>query len=176
MSIAQAPAPAQRTCQVVYGFVLGFAPNTVLGIEREGGWHLPGGPVEGRGAPGDVSSPELESNGDPVRSAGLAWHVRSAALAWHVKQQTGLDLVRLSEPFQVMISDIEDGIAVTMLYLAQAAGTRTGGTPIESGRIPEFAPICGVSRRQVERYLKGLNPVEMPTLWQKIKSWFHGGR
>jgi hypothetical protein len=167
MSIAHASAPAQRTCQVAYGYVLGFAPNTVIGIQREDIWYLPGGPVEGRGAPGDVPTTKLESDGDPVRSAGLAWHV---------KQQTGLDLVRLSEPFQVMISDIENGIAVTMLYLGQAAGTRTGGTPIEACRIPQFAPISSVSQRQVERYLKGLNPVEVPTFWGKIKSCFCGKR
>jgi hypothetical protein len=165
MSIA--PAPSQPTCQVVYGYVLGFAPNTVIGIEREDGWYLPGGPVEGKGAPEGVSVREPEFNGDPARFAPLARHV---------KQQTGLELTRLSPPFQVMISDIEDGLAVTMVYLAHATGTRTGGTLLVAERIPELAPLCSVSRRQVERFLKGLNPVEMPTFWEKLKGWFRGKR
>jgi hypothetical protein len=166
MSIAQAQAPSERLCQVVYGFVLGLHPNTVLGIEREDGWYLPGGVVEGRGTPDGAPIPESEYCGDPVRFAPLAWHV---------KQQTGLDLVGLSAPFQVVFSNIEDGIAVTMLYIGKAVGTQTGGTVIESDRIPEFAPLCGVKRDQIERFLKGLNPIAPPTpptLWQKIKVWF----
>ena len=36
---------------VVYGFVLGFLPNTVIAVRQGDDWFLPGGAVEGPGTP-----------------------------------------------------------------------------------------------------------------------------
>lgn len=153
---------SEQTVQVVNGYVLGFHPNTVIGVQRDGGWFVPGGPVEGIGAPTGVAPAELEVDGDPVRSA---------ALAWHVKQQTGLTLSRLSQPFQVMIYDIPDAKAIAMLYLALAEGEPRAGQVIDAAAIPEFAPETGIQREQVRRFLAGQDPVVPPSFWQRVKTW-----
>jgi hypothetical protein len=154
---------AEPTVQVVYGYVLGFQPNTVIGLERDGAWLVPGGPVEGVGAPTGIGPANLEYDGDPVRSA---------ALAWHVKQQTGLTLARLSRPFQVKIYDIPNAKAISMLYLAVASGEQIGGKVVVAGAIPQFAAETGINPEQVRRFLAGKDPVLPPSLWQRIRAWF----
>src|SRR5262249_10928499 len=145
--------PAKKVVKVVYGYILGLQPNTVIGVQRDGKWFLPGGPVEGADAPEGVDHAPLKHDGDPVRSA---------AVAWHLKQQTGLRLVRLSRPFQVMTYDIEDGLAIAMLYLASAEGERTGGSLVTSAHLPEFAPEMGVQPEQIRRFLIGQDPIPTP--------------
>lgn len=166
MQLQATPQPAKKVVKVVCGYILGLQPNMVIGVQRDGKWLLPGGPVEGDGAPVGVAHVPLEHDGDPVRSA---------ALAWHLKQQTGLQLVRLSRPFQVMTYDIEDGLAIAMLYLASAEGERTGGSLVTSVNLPEFAIEIGVRPEQIRRFLNGQDPSTTPvSLWQRIKLWFGG--
>jgi hypothetical protein len=166
MQLETAQQPAKKVVKVVYGYILGLQPNTVIGVQRDGKWFLPGGPVEGDGAPVGVAPVQLEYDGDPVRSA---------AVAWHLKQQTGLRLVRLSLPFQVMTYDIEDGLAIAMLYLASAEGGRTAGSLVTSAQLPEFAVEMGVQPEQIRRFLNGQDPTRTPvSLWQRIKRWFGG--
>ena len=166
MQLQTSSQPAKKVVKVVYGYILGLQPNTVIGVQRDGKWFLPGGPVEGDGAPTGVAPVQLEHDGDPVRSA---------AVAWHLKQQTGLRLVRLSRPFQVMTYDIEDGLAIAMLYLASAEGGRTAGSLVTSEQLPEFAAEMGVQPEQIRRFLNGQDPTRTPvSLWQRIKRWFGG--
>jgi len=168
MQLQTSSGPAKKVVKVVYGYILGLQPNTVIGIQRDGKWFLPGGAVEGDGAPEGVERVPLEHDGDPVRSA---------ALAWHLKQQIGLRLVRLGRPFQVMTYDIEEGLAIAMLYLASAEGERTGGSLIASAHLPEFAPEMGVQPDQIRRFLNGQDPIPTQvSLWQRIKRWFGGAR
>ena len=166
MQLQTSSPPAKKVVKVVHGYILGLQPSTVIAIQRDGKWFLPGGPVEGDGAPAGVDHVPLEQDGDPVRSA---------AVAWHLKQQTGLRLVRLSRPFQVMTYDIEDGLGIAMLYLASAEGERTAGSLVTSAHLPEFAREIGVQPEQIRRFLNGQDPIPPPvSLWQRIKRWFGG--
>jgi hypothetical protein len=137
--------------EVVYGFILGFIPNTVIAIESGGKWRLPGGVVEGAGEP-----------------SGCKDGQHFQPLVWHVKEQTGLDLVGISRGIAVSIFDGELGPSVSVLYAGKASGKRTAGKLVSVDAIPEFDSVCPVSAEQIRSFLH--NPTGGGRLWRALRS------
>jgi hypothetical protein len=139
--------------RVVYGFVLGFLPDTVIAIEGNGQCRLPGGVVEGLGEPtGSTDGQHFQP------------------LAWHVKEQTGLDLTEISNGTGVSIFEGESGPSVSVLYIAKATGSRTKGRIVSAEAIPEFDSICPVSTDQIQSFLK--KATGLGKVWERLRSVF----
>ena len=136
---------------VVYGFLLGFLPNTVIAVRQGDDWLLPGGAVEGPG------TPEGTDDGQHFR-----------ALAWHVARQTGLELMGLSNAIAVSIFEGELGPSVAVLYVGSARGKRTQGSLVDPHSIPDFAAICPVDAEQIRQFI-GVTLLDR--LWRKV-TWF----
>ena len=126
------------TVQVVSAYICGFAPDLVVGIQREGLWYLPGGVVEGPDAPKGLSS---SSHFYPLEQ--------------YVKQQTGLQLTDLSDAVQVGMYDLSTGIGVTVLYVGKATGKLRFGQRLAVDVLPEFA-VKGIDPRDaIQKIFKG---------------------
>ncbi len=120
--------PLKGTAQLVRAYVIGFAPDLIVGLERDGLWYLPGGIVEGEGTP-----------------PGFVQGEHFGPLAHHIHNQTGLVLTHLSDAISVVMHPYEGGVDfdVTILYVAGAEGDLTRGTRLDPQNLPEFAPNCG---------------------------------
>jgi hypothetical protein len=154
----------EPVCRTVYGYVLGFTDSRqVLGIELSGQWQLPGGPVEGEGTPQAAAIAVPPDCADPLRFGPLAIHVA---------EQTGLVLTDLSPPFAVNMHPAEDGhFDLSIYYLANACGERTGGVPLAGSQLPQFAPQCPAEPAMIRAFLRTGDPLAQPTWWQR---WLGG--
>jgi hypothetical protein len=159
---------SEPVCQTSFGYVLGFdgPKRAVIGIEHDGLWQLPGGPVEGDCVP-DASHVIVPPDcGDQHRFAPLAVHLR---------QQTGLELVRLAGPFAVNVHPSRGNVFdVSMYYLAIAAGEQTAGTLLSTDKLPRFADHCPAEGTFIREFLATGNPLGKPGAWRRLWKWLRG--
>jgi len=139
--------PQEGTVQRVRAYVVGFVPDLIVGIEREGSWYLPGGVVEGDGTP-----------------PGFAKGEHLGPLAHHIRHQTGLALTRLSKAVSLALYPGERGPEVTVLYPAEAKGDLTRGTRLDPLHLPEFAPVCGEPADAIAQFVRR----KAPSIWTRI--------
>jgi hypothetical protein len=131
---------------LVRAFLGTVDPGFVIGIRLDEEWYLPGGVVEGPGAPEGMP---------PIN--------HFEPLAWHLMQQTGLRLTGLSDAVGVGMRPGSRGTELTVLYAGVATGTQTGGTRFRLDSLPEFAAICSVSHDQIRDICRGLGQVHRPS-------------
>ena len=166
MSVATEPSPASEPlCRTVYGYILGFegSPRTVIGMERDGLWYLPGGPVDGSALLDPPGQQAQSDSGDPLRFPPLA------AL---VQQQLGLELVRLGGPFSVNMHPAQgNSFDISMYFLAVARGERIAGTLLSADKLPRFADVCPAEAAFIRAFLETGNPLARPTAWQHFWRW-----
>jgi hypothetical protein len=147
---------------------LGFdgPQRAVIGVERDGCWQLPGGPVEGDGAPNASQVALPPDCGDRHRFAPLALHVR---------QQTGMELVRLAGPFAVNMHPPRASVFdISAYYLALATGERTGGTLLSAEGLPRFADHCPAEHTFIRAFLETGDPLRNPNTLLRLWNWLRG--
>lgn len=107
----QVPRLPKGPIEVVYAFILGFVPQGLIAVEKpDGRIFLPGGVVEGLGEP-------------PVSSEGSHF----LPLRFHVRQQTGLELVAISDAVVVQLFEGELGSSMS---LGSSHGRAHGRLPL----------------------------------------------
>ena len=154
----------RETIRATYAYLLLAKGDRFLALADDAQWVLPGGIVEGPGAP-EVLTQAFETKridqpapeDDPAKDLAQYTVRHSAPLAWLVKQQTGLDLVALSAPFGLKLFEGEHGPSASMLYSGDATGDRLGGELIDPTQIWAFDPKIPLNISRLRTYF-GLNP------------------
>ena len=112
----------------VYAYIASFAPDVVVGIQRDGAWYLPGGLIQ---------------HDNDITGFPQTGPKHFDELVGYVYEQTGLTLLGLTDAEQIALVRVADGKELRILYRARAAGPLSKGVRLNLSRLPKFHESCG---------------------------------
>lgn len=112
-----------------YVFGVCVRGDSVVGLQRDAKWYLPGGMVKGQNTPLEIQDARPQN-----------------AIKWYVQQQTGLDVVGWSRGHVLEGKHAPPGESVIVLYHVFVDGELTAGTLMPVDDLPIFTPEYGDPR------------------------------
>ncbi len=156
--------------RAVYAYIVLPESGRFVALAKDGAWTLPGGLVEGEGAP-DAAAVSCRVERDTAQDAPdeskRMTEAHTPLLAWYVKEQTGLDLASIGDPAAVRNFEGERGPSMSVLYYGEAKGELLGGELIDPKAIWEFHPTVPLDVKRLQEFFG----VYRPTLRERIVGW-----
>jgi hypothetical protein len=113
-----------------YVFAVCFHNRSIIGLQRNGKWYLPGGIVKGKEVPPEIQNANVYDS-----------------LKWYMQQQTGLRITGLSHGHVLEGKNAPpNDVVIVLNHIIATNGELSAGTLIPLDALPVFAPEYGDPR------------------------------